>query len=269
MKLGASTKSFGGKTVRETAELFAACGLSCAELCFYQSDLSGWKYNLCGYSELACEQEVISAVKTFGEYGIEVSAIGIYNCMWGGTSSEIFDSYRLFTEYCRLASAAEVKILATHGGTASRLPRSRSFDAKLQERMNEGFLYALTEAKKRGLTVAVECGDGDALKNYDDYVSLGKYAEKAIGSADMLKYICCPASENAGLPTSEIALCHIKDRKRGGLYFERFGSGDTDFAPLLEKVGKISDMPMILEYVNSENLAETADSFRAFTGQYS
>lgn len=266
MKLGANTKCFGGRTVRETAELFAACDLNCAELCFCQSDLSGWRYNFCGKLALPELREVSSAVRIFSEYGIEVSTIGIYNCLWSGTSSEIFDSLTSFVQYCDLSAECGIKNVTTCAGTASRMPRSQSFDNALMKKLRESFLYCLIEAEKRGLTVSLECADGDALKSYEDYLSLKEYTENAIGKSSMLKYISSPGFESKNVSASEIGIYHIKDRKKDSVYYGRFGEGDADFSAFAKGLEKNLETPIILEYVNSENLRDTVTSFTDFVG---
>lgn len=264
MKLGANTKCFGGRTVRETAELFAKCGLNAAELCFCQSDLSGWRYNCCGKYALPENVQLTSAVNIFREYGIEVSAIGIYNCLLCENDIETFDSLTLFTQYCRLAAACGIKTVTTCAGKESRIPKSRTFDAEQLLRLRESFLYCLIEAEKHGITVALECSTDDNLKSYEDYLTLKSFTEKAIGRSSMLKYISSPAFDKGEALNSEIGLYHIKDRKRDGIYFERFGEGDADFSQLPEKLQTTPDIPVIFEYVNSENLRSTVTSFTEF-----
>lgn len=264
MKLGANTKCFGGRTIRETAELFAACGLNCAELCFCLSDLSGWRYNYCGKYELPGPLQLSSAVNIFCEYGIEVSAIGIYNCLLCEKDNETFDSLTLFAQYCDLAAECGIKNVTTCAGKSGRMPHSKSFDSVLLERLYENFLYCLIEAEKYGITVSLECNDSDVLTSYEDYLALRCFTEKAIGRSSMLKYISNPAFDKGEALNSEIGLYHIKDRKKNGIYFDRFGEGDADFSHFSKKLPDTPDAPIIFEYVNSENLADTVRSFKDF-----
>lgn len=264
MKIGASTKSFGGKTVKEVAEIFAKCGLTAAELCFCQSDLLGFRYNLCGNSDLPSLENVRNATETFRDFGIDVCALGVYLNFWSGTDGEIFDTLRLFTEYCDIAYSLDIRALCTHTGNTSQIPMSKSFGNGLCEKMYEGFTCACIEAKKRGLTVAVECGETDAVQDYKGFTKLCEYVRESIGSSDMLKYIYTPVFSKK-VPDSEIAMIHLRDRKKDGKYFERFGEGDVDFSPFIPELGQMKELPVILEYVNSENLSDTVKKFREMT----
>ncbi len=261
MKIGASTKSFGGMSVSEAAQLFARCGLSLAELCFCMSDLSGWRYNLCGYEPLPGGKQVSDAVEAFRKCSVEICAIGVYCNFWSGSTDEIYDSMQLFTQYCDIALACGVKTLTTHTGTTALLPLSQGFGNRLRQKLYSGFTYACIEAEKRGLTLAVECGENDALQDYDEYLALKQHVEKCIGRSNMLKYIYTPAFSKKA-PDSEMAMIHLRDRKKDGKYFERFGEGDVDFTPLFSDFGQNKHLPVILEYVNSANLADTVKRFR-------
>ncbi|MBR3996125.1 MAG: sugar phosphate isomerase/epimerase [Clostridia bacterium] len=261
MLIGASTRSFGGMSVQKVAEIFSESGLSCAELCFCQSELSGWKYNLCGYEPLPCAEGVLNAVEVFRSYGINVSALGVYNCFWSGTVSEISDSFRLFSEYCALAESCNIKMLATHGGALTARPFSRD-SGYFYRKLCDGFVYACIEAEKRGLTVAVEYGPGDAIENSGDYYDLVRYVKGSLGRANMLKCIRTPVLDAEGLSDSDISLFHIKDRKTDGRYYERFGDGNCDFSAFFDTAEKNPDIPLIFEYINAQNIQRTVREFK-------
>lgn len=261
MKIGASTKSFGGKRTREVAELFGENGLSAIELCFCQNDLSGFRYNLCGKADLPCISEAQAAKEIYNGYGIEICSIGVYCNFWCGTYREIFDTFHLFTKYCDIAYALGVKTLATHTGSVFAMPASRGFSTDLSEKLYQGFTHAAIEAHKRGLTIAVEVDEKDAIACYGQYLELKKRVFDNIG-VDVLKMIYSPGMENGEISAPEIAVCHIKDKKNGGKFYERYGAGDMDYSGFFKAFGKNEDIPMILEYVNSENLGETVNRFR-------
>lgn len=266
MKIGASTKAFGGKSSREVAELFAKCALGTAELCFCQSDLSGFRYNLCGSAALPSADDAGKAVEAFKVCGIDVCAIGVYLNFWSGKDSEIYDTLGLFCEYCDMAASLGVRTLTTHTGSVFALSASRGFDKRLYEKLCHGFVYASVEAHKRGLTIGVEFGDTDAVKSYSEFLKLKEYAN-GIAGTDTLKCISSPCVQNEEIPLSQIALCHIKDRKHGSKFYERYGAGDTSFDAFFSESEKYSHIPMILEYVNSENLGDTARRFLAATAE--
>ena len=261
MKIGASTKSFGGKTVKEVAEIFARCGLTAAELCFCQSDLPGFRHNLCGSANIADKESARCVAETFKSFGVDICSVGVYCNFWSGTDSEIFDTLKLFTSYCDIAYSLGVRTLSTHTGTANQIALSKSFGNELCEKMYQGFTCACIEAKKRGLTVAVECSELDAVQDYKGFTKLCGYVGKSIGSSDMLKYIYSPAKcENVS--ESQIGIFHIKDKSASSKYFERFGDGDVDFSGFFKAFGRNEDIPVILEYVNSENLCDTVKRYK-------
>ncbi len=261
MLLGACTKSFGGMTVAETAEIFAKAGLSCAELCFCQKELSGWKYNFSGYEPLPDVADVLKASEIFGEFGIKICAVGVYNCLWQGSFQNTEESLKYLREYCDIAASIGVKLITTHTGTMNHLANSAKSSTDFKTRVYESFTQALAEAAKRGLTIAAECAPSDILTGYEDYLRLKNYVCTALGTSDMLKYIGVPALGDTCEDIDEIALFHLKDKKTDGKFYERFGNGDGDFTSFFKKLPQIGETPVILEYVNSGNLAETVIEF--------
>ncbi len=262
MMLGTCTKSFGGMSVAETAEIFAISGLDCTELCFCQKELAGWKYNLCGYEPIPSVSDVASAMNTFRSYGIGICALGIYNCLWQGSVSDCVDSLRTFREYCDIAAENGISMLTTHTGTVLNTVNARRNAPDIRKKVFDSFTMALTEAAKRGLTVAVECSPFDILACYSDFCELKEFVHGTLGTSDMLKYIAVPSSNDEDVDVSDIALYHLKDKKRGGMFYERFGDGDSDFSDFFADIHKTPDVPVILEHVNSGNLAETAGRVR-------
>lgn len=263
MKFGASTRSFGGRSIKETAEIFASAGLSCCELCFCQNDLHGWKYNLCGYSELPPVREVKQAIEIFAEKGIEVSALGVYNSYRCESPVDFTDSARLFAEYCNLAYETGVKILATHTGTTAFRVINPKENAEVFEKLCCGFLLSCIEAEKYGLTIGTECGICDILSNFEGFLSLKEHINNALGRSNMLKYIAVPSGVYTEHEAANTVLFHLKDRKKDGRYYERYGDGDVDFSDFFDTVRGLGDIPVILEYVNSENLLKTMNRIRS------
>lgn len=262
IKLGASTKAFGGKSIREVAELLAENNLSCVELCFCLSDLSGWYHNLCGYEKLPEVEEAERAVEIFKSYNIEVSAIGVYSNFTDGNAEKIFDAQRLFSEYCNLAYLCGIKTLATFGGiTPIKYMRSISREA-MKLKTYDSFCEALSEAKKRKLTIALDLCGSDTISGYGDYLSLKHYIASEFASFDNLRLIYDIESASCDVDFNEIIMCHIKDKKRNGLYFERYGTGDGDFTGIYTIANQRPEIPLIFEYVNSENLGATVANFR-------
>ena len=262
MMLGTCTKSFGGMSVAETAEIFEVSGLDYAELCFCQKELNGWKYNLCGYEPLPFSSEVAAAMDIFRSHGVSICALGVYNCLWQGSSSDCVDSLRIFREYCDIAFENGIAILATHTGTVLNTANARKSAPDIRKKVFDSFTMALTEAAKCGLTVAVECSPFDILTNYSDFCELKEHIQRTLGTSSMLKYIAVPSSDDRNVDISDIALYHLKDKKRGGMFYERFGEGDADFSDFFADICKASDIPVILEHVNSGNLSETARRVR-------
>ena len=256
MKLGASTKSFGGMALVDTAALFSNSGLCCAELCFCQTELGGWKYNLSGYEPLPKLSDAENAKRIFADFGIVISSVGIYNCLWQGDSEAVADSLKYFCEYCDLACDMGVKLITTHSGTPGFRSDTNKTD-RFYGKVFECFVNALVEAEKRGLYVAVECSDNDALSDYGDFLRLKEYTEYILGRSNMLKYIGVPVCDGICADNEDSALFHIKDRKRDGRFFERFGDGDGDFKAFFKSCTPYTDKPVILEYVNSANLLDT------------
>ncbi len=259
MLLGATTKCFGGKTTTEVAELFCKSGLHAAELCFCQSDLDGWKYNFCGKIELPKPADVRRAAEIYDSFGIKIVSLGIYASFWEESEATLNETLDVFTEYCDIACECGIKVLAAHGGNVINKAVLKFCGDEFVWRMNQAFVYACIEAEKRGLVISVECGEDDALRNYSDFSALKKTVSTEIGRSDMLKFTCVPTSGDFEESRAESALFHIKDRKFGGKFYERFGDGDEDFSAFFEYVRKSkTEIPLILEYVNSENLFQTS-----------
>lgn len=259
MLLGATTKCFGGRTTQEVAELFCKSGLQVAELCLCQSDLDGWKYNFCGKNELPKPSAVRLAADIYASFGIKIAAIGVYASFWEENEATLNDTLDVFTEYCDIACECGIKVLATHGGKVINKSILKSMGGEFAWRMNQAFVYSCIEAEKRGLVISVECGEDDALRDYSDFTALKKVVSNELGRSDMLKFTCVPASDCFKDCLENSALFHIKDRKFGGKFYERFGNGDEDFSDFFEYIRKSqTEIPLILEYVNSENIFQTS-----------
>ncbi len=262
MILGASTKSFGGLTVAETAAIFEKSGLDCAELCFCQTDLGTWKYNLSGMQPLPESLSVKRAINTFSEHGINVCALGLYNCLWMGETEKRIQSLEYFTAYCDLAAECGVGIITTHTGTPGLWLGGTRTPCNLPQIAAECFLHALFEAHKRGITIAVEFGENDALCTYSDFLHLKTQTESAFGTSEMLKYIGVPVCDDPEEDYTETALFHLKDKKHGSKFYECAGLGDGNFTRFFGRAAQFGDRPVVLEYVNSSNLASVADFVR-------
>ncbi len=257
MRLGASTKCFGGMSVRDTAAAFEASGLTVCELCFSMSDLEGWRYNYCGRSTLPTAKEASRAIAVFRERGVETVAIGAYTCFWSEGDRGLFDSISQFCEYLELARECGIGTVATHTGTLIRSP----LPEKSRDLMLEGFADACIEAAKRGVTISVETTMHDAVNCYSGFLRLREYVKEYIGRSDVLKYTACPSTDEDGVPTADIALCHLKDVKKGGKFYERPGDGDFDFTASLERLDK-GNVPVILECVNVGNVKSTCGAIQ-------
>ena len=146
MKLGASTRAFGGMETAQVAQLFSQNGLSCAELLFYQSDLAGWRYDFCGRAALPSPEAVLCAVQDYRRAGITVSALGVYSNFWCGDDRCRFDTLVTFSEYCDLAAACGIPLLATHGGTSATRSQSRRFVETDRRRFYDAAVFACIEA---------------------------------------------------------------------------------------------------------------------------
>jgi len=261
--IGASTRSFGGKTVTETARLFRDFGLECAELCFCQTDLSGWRYNFCGRAQMPPMQDIKNAVSTFRAHGISVCSLGFYGCFFTGTDSDLCDTVRSFADYCEAASLCDIKSVSLHTGTFTIQPMvSRGYSAEHLKKLHDGLMLSCAHAKRSGVTVALECARDNAVCGYKGFLELRDIVGNALGDADMLKYICNPADDTAFPKLSDTELCHIRDRKRNGRFYEHFGDGDVDFTAFFAEIKEHPDIPLILEYINSGNAARTAAELR-------
>lgn len=254
MRLGASTKCFGGMSAVETATTFEKSGLSVCELCFCMSDLDGWRYNYCGRSNLPTASDVLRAIATFRGHGVETVAIGAYTCFWSEGDRGLSDSLSQLCEYLEIARECGIATVATHTGTLIRSP----FPEKSRALMLEGFADACIEAAKRGITISVETTVHDAVDSYAGFLQLREHVKGYVGRSDMLRLTACPSTDADGIPISDIALCHLKDIKRGGKFYERPGDGDFDFTASLERLDK-GGIPIILECVNSGNVGQTAE----------
>lgn len=246
-------------TVYDTAALFSRCGLDCAELCFCQTDLSGWKYNFSGYHPFPDPEDIIRAVGTFRSFGISVVSLGIYNCLWQGDAVTVAESLRYFCEYCDAASEAGIGMISTHTGTTDIRISSGRVPANYREKVLECFAYALMETHKRGLTAAIEYGSTDALKDHTEHESLKDFIRNAIGTDSMLKYIGVPCVDKHYHDADDVAMFHLKDKKNNDRFYECFGKGDADFSQFFASPDTFGNIPVILEYVNRSNLYEVSE----------
>ena len=264
MHLGASTKSFGGMSVAETADIFAKSGLNCAELCFCHTDLSGWKYNLTSYRPLPDGDDILRATESFSRQGISVVSLGVYNCLWQGGASGFSESLRCFCEYRDAAKQTGVNMLCTHSGVAE----ARIFGGRVPEDYKrlvfETFACAFSEAHKRGITVALECANWDAVKNYAEFLELKRYIKSTLGTDEMLKYIGVPCYDSAYENSDDIAMFHMKDKEKDAKFYTCFGKGDADFSEFFKGAKAYGDIPYILEYVTASNAYEISCLLRKY-----
>lgn len=262
MKLGATTKCFGGMKVSDTAELFCSCGLSVAELCFCHEELDGWRYNFCGDSKMPSVEDVRRAVGIFCENGVEVSGIGIYSRFFGGGTQGLCGSVSRFCAFLDIVAECGINTVCTHGGIIPVTGNRKDTLIPEYKRLAlEGFCDVCVEAKKLGITVAIEMTMHDIFNGYSGFCEISRSVSEYIGDDSMLKFIANSCEDDGGIPKERIAMYRLKDKSADGKYYDRIGSAGCDFKDFLRR-HENCDIPMLLEFVNSTNLRDTCAMVR-------
>ncbi len=261
MKIGVSTKSFGGMTTEEAANLFEKSGIDCAELIFCQTDLSGWRYDAAGGMTLPDAETLRKAVGCYRKHGVEILSLGLYSNLWSGGDDEQYASMRTASEYCNLCAEAGIGMISTHGGLIGTLPVRQSFDGALCTKLLTGLSHLCMEAAKYGIRVALEPSPKDALPNLSAVENAVRQVTGRIGAAGTFRTVYTLADGEQMPPKEELAFFRIKDKDADGRFYERFGAGCTDWQSFFEASSSFG-LPYVMEYVNSGNLAETAEALR-------
>lgn len=261
MKLGVSTKSFGGMTTDEVANLFEKCGIDCAELIFCQTDLSGWRYDAVGGMTLPDAEKLLKAVECYRKHGVEILSLGLYSNLWSGNDDEQYACMQTISEYCELCAGTGIGMISTHGGSTGTVPVRQSFDGPLYGKLLTGLSHLCTEAAKYGVRAALEPSPRDALPDLAAVKCAVQRVTERIGAAGTFRTVYTFADGEKMPPKEELAFFRIKDKSPDGRFYERFGTGCTDWQSFFASSSSFG-LPYVMEYVNSGNLYETAEALR-------
>ena len=174
--------------------------------------------------------------------------------------------HRDFPNLCAVYAAKQtgVNMLCTHSAVAE----ARIFGGRVPEDYKrlvfETFACAFSEAHKRGITVALECANWDAVKNYAEFLELKRYIKSTLGTDEMLKYIGVPCYDSAYENSDDIAMFHMKDKEKDAKFYTCFGKGDADFSEFFKGAKAYGDIPYILEYVTASNAYEISCLLRKY-----
>lgn len=266
MKFGITTRSYGGLTVAEAAEQMAQLGFNVTELCFSQTDLSGWNYN--GLTEISDKspKDVKRACLEFEKRNICVFALGIFtNLIIDGPERENY--LRRGEEMIDIAAYCGIPIVASECGFHSdRALYARLFEADYSN-LKENVARLCKYAKKKGVKVAIEPCILDILpsaKRMNDFIDQLK-AEQGIDNLGVLMdYANLLANstleETFLLLKDKIYYFHGKDRKINDAYGRLIGDGDIDWHRFFELYKEHTpDIPFILEYANKDTAPAARD----------
>ncbi len=255
MKLGISTKCFGGIPSAQAAQKISEYGYEAVELCLCQSDAPFWHYNCAGNTACPQVEDFLKICDCYRNSGLEIASLGICPNLWcGGEEAERL-ARKSFAEYLELALAAGVDTISMELGfsISSRPIRGsvvsrKSYGEGDVRKLERAFCFAAMEAAKRGLTLAIEPCDADPISNaacesadekellHGDgkkYISFFDRIEQMSGTKDVFGLVLCPFSfcevdEYEAGAFEELAgrtrLLYVKERCPDARFFTHAGA---------------------------------------------
>lgn len=246
MKIGISTKCFGGKSVAECARIVRSFGYGAVELCLCQNDASYRQYNTVGGAECPDEEEFHGICEAYRREGLEIAALALYPNLWCGSAYAKRRARADFARFLDLADAADISTVSTElGFSAAARPirgaavTGRSYTKDDLLRVREAFAFVALEAMKRDITISIEPSELDPIfpSGADGYLDFLDDAEDLAGAHGVLGLTLSPyrfcftlsggeAKEDGEMPEglyeklrARARLLHLKEREDGSRYF--------------------------------------------------
>lgn len=245
MKLGISTKCFGGKSVAECAKTVRGFGYGAVELCLCQNDAEYRQYNTVGGAKCPTEAEFLGICRVYRDEGLDISALGLYPNLWCGSSYAKRMARIDFCRFLDLADMADIRTVSTEIGfsVAARPIRGaaiigRTYSHEDELRVREAFAFAALEAMKRGITLSIEPSEFDPVfrNGAEGYLEFIDEIEDVSGAEGVLGLTVSPFRfcfgkigsdageknydpELVGKLKKRARLIHLKEREDGERYF--------------------------------------------------
>lgn len=246
MKIGISTKCFGGISVAECARTVRSFGYGAVELCLCQNDASYRQYNTVGGAKCPGEEEFIGICDTYRREGLEISALALFPNLWCGSAYAKRKARADFARFLDLADAADISTVSTELGfsAAARPIRGAAVSGRTYTRddflrVREAFAFVALEAMKRDITVSIEPSELDPVfqSGAEGYLEFLDGVEDLAGVSGVLGLTLSPyrycftlsGGEPDGSDNVPEELCvklhararllHLKEREEGSRYF--------------------------------------------------
>lgn len=259
MKFGITTRSYYGLLSSEAAEEMQKLGFNVTELCFSQSDLSGWAYN--GLTEIAdkTEDSVLQACREYTSRKIEVYALGLFTKLIGKEE----DSEALLERAERMidiASYCGIPTVASECGFHD----DRGLYARLYEEdfanLKRNVARLAKYAAPKGVSIAIEPCVLDVLpsaKRTADFISQleAEYGVTNVGVLlDYANLLANSTIEEVFYHLKDkILYFHGKDRCVNDAYGKMLGDGEINWKRFFELYKEHTpNVPFILEYPNKD-----------------
>lgn len=259
MKLGITTRSYGSASCEAAADAMSRLGYTCTELCFSQSDLSGWVYN--GITDLSAVTPELVKQKAdiFRAAGIEVFSLGIFTCLIkSGEESAPYIEYS--KRMIAIAAYAGINTVVSECGFhPDRALYARLYEADYSA-LKENLAALAEYAAPLGVRIALEPCVLDIIpsaKRMKDLIEQLKAERGVTNLGVLLDYANLLA--NSGIEETfsylkdDIYCFHGKDRKVNDAYGRLLGDGEIDWTEFFRHYEKYTpSVPFILEYATAD-----------------
>lgn len=250
MKIGISTKCFGGISTIDATTKIKNAGFDTVELCLCQQDIPFWQYNCVGRAGLPDRQSFLNVCKQYRDNDIEIASLGTYHNLWFGSDEERYLAVIGFVKYLELAYCAGIDMVSLEFGFApgtrpirgATIFRYNYSDAEYMK-MLDVFGIAVCEAKKRGIKMSLEPNRLDPLQTSDAYLRFIDDIENATGINDIIRFTLSPFSFSDTYNEGEfdafadsVDMLHLKEREPGNAFFCPVGRGFDSWKSFLEKM---------------------------------
>lgn len=274
MKLGITTRSYGGISTAEASGEMARLGYTATELCFTQSDLSGWVYN--GITDLSGIDGALVREKAdiYRNNGIQVTALGLFTkLICDGDERDAIIQYS--KKMIDIAYEAGIDTVTSECGFhPDRALFARLYEADfaaIKKNVAELALYAAD----KGIRIAIEPCVLDIIpsaKRMADFITQleAEYGVTNVGvMLDMANLLANSSIKDVfEYLKSHIYYFHGKDRKINDAYGRLIGDGDIDWVEFFRYYEKYTpDIPFILEYANKDTAELARDRVLSYIGK--
>jgi sugar phosphate isomerase/epimerase len=265
LKIGITTRSYSGIDTASAAKRMSEAGFTCTELCFTQTDISGWTYNGRGKLDGIDEAFVARKANIYRAHGVEVVSLGLFTDLRSPDEAERSACIEYAKRYIDFAAAASIPWVASECGFT---PGKRGVNADTYEadfsRIKETLGTLAVYAAKKNVGIALEGCVLDVVPSPKRESDLFSQLRAEYG-VDNVKALLDPANfiaaeDEEGMfrhLAGKIAYFHGKDRFVNATYGINLGEGDINWARFFALLRKYEpDTPFVLEYCNADNAAD-------------